>query len=272
MAAAPEIIAEDLHRSFGDQAVLRGLSFTIPAGELLCIVGTSGSGKTVLLNHLSGLLAPDQGRVLVADHDQARPPEPPPMRDLAKISEDELDRIRLHWAVVFQKNALFSGTVESNITLWLREHTKDSAPQILERVRASLAAVALDVDEVLPKQREQLSGGMAKRVAIARAIAVDPIVIFYDEPTTGLDPVVGAHVHDLIWATHNSPRADGIPRTTVIVTHDKDLLRRLRPRVIMLDMGQAVFDGPYDRFKASTVDAARLYLQAMPVLHARHAD
>jgi len=171
--------------------------------------------------------------------------------------------------VVFQKNALFSGSVYDNIALWLREHTSMSEAQIRKVAEESLRAVALDVDDVMDKQREALSGGMAKRVAIARAIAVDPLVIFYDEPTTGLDPIVSGQIHELIWATHHRPHSSGGPRTTVIVTHDKELLRRLAPRVIMLDGGLVGFDGSYDQFAASDSPTAQQYLQAMPVLHAR---
>jgi phospholipid/cholesterol/gamma-HCH transport system ATP-binding protein len=274
--AHPEIVAERLHKTFGKQEVLRGISLKILAGDLVAIVGGSGSGKTVLLNHLIGLLQPDKGRVLAADHDAVGRGggggggQAPPLVDLAEIDEDHLDGIRLHWAVVFQMNALFTGTVEENVSLWLREHTDMSPRDIRQRVRDSLKAVALDVDSVLAKDRAQLSGGMAKRVAIARAIAVEPIVIFYDEPTTGLDPVVGGQVHELIWDTHHRPREDGVPRTTVVVTHDKELLRRIRPRVVMMDKGKVVFEGSYEEFEESGVEEAKAYLAAMPVLQARH--
>lgn len=271
-ASYPEIVGEKLRRSFGDREVLHGISLAVNSGEIVGIVGSSGCGKTVLLSLLTGLMPPDSGRVLVADHDHVETGKAPPMLELGQIDDDELDRVRLHWAVVFQKNALFTGTVENNITLWLREHTKLTPAEIARRVRDSLGAVALDVDDVLKKQREELSGGMAKRVAIARAIAVDPIVTFYDEPTTGLDPVVGGQMHDLIWDSHHRPRAGGGLRTTIIVTHDKDLLRRMRPRIIMLDKGEVAFEGSYEQFHASNVEAARMYLRAMPVLHARHAE
>lgn len=266
--ATPEILAENLVKAFGDQTVLHGISLTINRGDIVAIVGGSGTGKTVLLDHLTGLIKPDFGRVLVADH--AKPDAP--LVDLASLNDEELDAIRLFWAVVFQRNALFTGTVFDNIALWLREHTKLSPEQITTRVRDSLQAVALDVDTVTSKQREALSGGMAKRVAIARAIAVDPIVTFFDEPTTGLDPVVSNHIIDLIWKGHHRPRADHSPRTTVIVTHDRELLRRVAPRVIMLGAGVVAFDGTYEQFTTSTVPAAVEYLTLMPTLHARHRE
>jgi phospholipid/cholesterol/gamma-HCH transport system ATP-binding protein len=122
------------------------------------------------------------------------------------------------------------------------------------------------------KQREALSGGMAKRVAIARAIAVDPAVIFYDEPTTGLDPVISGRIHELIFSLHHRAvegAAAGRERTSVVVTHDKELLRRVRPRVVMLHDQGVCFDGPYEEFERTDCEPAREYLRAMPVLHAR---
>jgi phospholipid/cholesterol/gamma-HCH transport system ATP-binding protein len=269
-AALPkaEIVAEGLTKSFGKRPVLIDISFTINTGEIVAIVGASGCGKTILIDHLTGLMIPDAGRVLVADHDQpARP-----LVDIASLDDDAFDAIRLHWQVVFQRNALFSGTVRDNLALWLREHTKMSAEDIERRSRESLQAVALDPADVLPKDRDELSGGMAKRVAIARALATDPIVMFYDEPTTGLDPVVGAHIQELIWTTHQRPLTTGSPgdrRTAVIVTHDKELLRRIEPRIIMLDEGRVIFTGSYAQFAASTNPIASAYLRLMPVLHAR---
>lgn len=281
-----EIRVEHLSRSFGDHVVLDDISFEILAGDILAIVGGSGCGKTVLLDHLTGLLPALQGKVLVADHDAPTDHGDPPLVDLSELDPEELDRIRLHWSVVFQHNALFGGTVFDNIALWLREHTSLTEDGIAARVRSSLSAVALDPDDVMPKERDALSGGMAKRVAIARALATNPMVIFYDEPTTGLDPMVSAHVHELVWNTHNRPPSEwdeteemgrstervveeGVLRTSIFVTHDRELLRRLRPRVLMLDQGKVCFDGPYDEFVSTTNPQAQMYHRAMPVLHAR---
>jgi len=260
-----EIRAEGLGKRFGDHVVLRGVNLTIHTGEIVAIVGASGSGKTVLLHCLTGLLPISEGTVRVANH--GRPGAP--LVALETLRSHDLDEVRLAWAVVFQRNALFSDTVYENCALWLREHLRLPEPEIDRRVREALLAANLDVDDVVGKQRDELSGGMAKRVAVARALVADPVVLFYDEPTTGLDPVNAVHVHDLIWATHHRPRADGKPRTTVLVTHDRDLLRRVHPRVVMLHGGGVCFDGPYDRFTESPEPHAQEYLASMPALHAR---
>ena len=287
-----EIQAEQVAKSFGPKSVLADINITVRSGEIVAIVGGSGSGKTVLLDTLIGLHTPTSGRVLVADHDS--PPDAqtgaPRLVDLAGLGSDALDLLRLHWAVVFQRNALFSGSVRSNIALWLREHTSLGEQEIDQRVRDCLQAVSLDVHDVIDKDRDALSGGMAKRVAIARAIACDPLVIFYDEPTTGLDPVISATIHELIWNLHHRPLENlplrelpggtrrqlnraALTRTSIIVTHDKELLRRLAPRVVMLDRGRICYDGPYERFGTPGPDGggepARQYLASMPVLHQR---
>jgi phospholipid/cholesterol/gamma-HCH transport system ATP-binding protein len=267
-AAAPDVLelrARDLGKTFDDHVVLAGVDLDIRRGEIVGIVGTSGCGKTVLMHMLLGLLPPTAGSIEVADHELPHAP----LIDLVHAQQDSVYEVRLSWAVVFQRNALFGDTVYENCALWLREHTDLDEEAIRERVNRSLAAVKLDVDTVLVKQRNELSGGMAKRVAIARALAADPLVVFYDEPTTGLDPVNAVHIHDLLWSTHHSRRGDGSQRTTITITHDRDLLRRLHPRVVLLHGGGICFDGPYEAFKKSNKGPVREYLAEMPALHAR---
>jgi phospholipid/cholesterol/gamma-HCH transport system ATP-binding protein len=260
-----EIRAEDLSKSFDERVVIKGVNLEITRGEIAAVVGASGSGKTVLLQMLIGLLDPTDGRVLVAHHGKPGAP----LVDIAKLTAQEKDEVRLCWAVVFQRNALFSDTVYENCALWLREHTPLTSQQIRERVRECLEGVGLDVDDVIDKMRDELSGGMAKRVAVARAIAVDPTVIFYDEPTTGLDPIHAAQLHDLIGEMHRRPREDGVERTTVIVTHDRELLKRLEPRVLMIHEGQLAFDGPHEEFEKTKEGPAAEYSHAMAGLHSR---
>ncbi|RMH28581.1 MAG: ATP-binding cassette domain-containing protein [Planctomycetota bacterium] len=259
-----EIRVEDLHKSFGGRAVLCGVELEIRQGEIVAVVGGSGAGKTVLLDHMVGLLTPDRGRVLVADHGRRGRP----LVDLGALDEAGLDRVRRHWAVVFQKNALFSGTVFQNIALWLKENTDLSATQIYDRVRDALDAVGFEGDDsILTKTRGELSGGMAKRVAVARAIAMSPAIIFYDEPTTGLDPQNAAKIHELICATHERARRENGGQTSVIITHDKDLLHRLRPRIVMLHLGRVFFDGAYEAFERSDSEIVRPYFELMPMLN-----
>jgi phospholipid/cholesterol/gamma-HCH transport system ATP-binding protein len=262
-ASCIEIRAESVSKAFGAKVVLTAIDLEIRTGDLVAIVGLSGSGKTVLLHCLVGLMSPSAGRVLAADH--SRPGAP--LVDLGTLSGQELDRVRLAWSFVFQRNALFSDTVYENCALWLREHTDLDEAQIELRVREALRAVALDEEDVLPKRTIDLSGGMAKRVAVARALVSDPVLLFYDEPTTGLDPVNAAHVHDLVWSMQFRQRHEGgIPRTTVLVTHDRDLLRRLHPRVVMLHEAGVGFDGPYEAFAESSLPWVREYLSSMPAL------
>ncbi len=264
--AAVEIRVEGLRKAFDGHRVLRGVCLEIQRGELVALVGVSGCGKTVLLNHILKLTTPDEGRVLVTNH--ARPNGS--LVDLATLTHQEIDDIHTHWGTVFQSNALFSGTVLDNIALWLREVRNLEADAIVASARLVLAAVALPEDAgFLETDVCALSGGMAKRLAVARALSMDPMVIFYDEPTTGLDPASAAEIQDLVLATHLARGPDGLARTTVIVTHDKDLLVRLKPRTVMLHEGRVLFDGPFDEFEASDSPVIRPYFDLMPVLQRR---
>lgn len=260
--SATEIRVLGLHKAFGELKVLQGIDLEVHRGDVLAIVGGSGSGKTVLLNHVLSQLIPDAGRIEVVNHGAPGAP----LVDLRAIGDLELDEVHKHWGVVFQRNALFSGTVLHNLGLWLREVKQLEEAEILPIARRALTAVGLpETAEFLAQPQERLSGGMAKRLAVARALAMDPMVIFYDEPTTGLDPVSSAQIHNLIHATHE--RQSG--RTTVIITHDKDLLSRLRPRTVMLYQGRVFFDGPFERFEASDSPIIRPYFEMMPTLQNR---
>jgi len=266
MNPVSEICIEDLCKAFGKHEILRGVSLDIRRGDVIAIVGGSGSGKTVLLNHILGLLSPDKGRVRVVDHGR----DDEPLCDIAGLDAEELDRIHSYWGMVFQRNALFSGSVYDNISLGLKEVHEMTDADILPLARAALADVGLPgEDEFLALDHDQLSGGMSKRLAVARAIVMQPVVIFYDEPTTGLDPVSSAQIHDLIQQTHHTRPPGQHQVTTVIITHDKDLLSRLRPRTVMLHEGRVYFDGPFLDFESSDSAIIRPYFEQMPSLHGR---
>ncbi|OHC73891.1 MAG: ABC transporter [Rhodospirillales bacterium RIFCSPLOWO2_12_FULL_58_28] len=258
-SGAVEIKIDGLGKSFGANHALRGIDLTIYRGDIIAVVGGSGCGKTVLLNHILGLLTADHGRVLVADHDSSGEG----LVDISQLTSNQLDHICMHWGVVFQKNALFSGTVYDNIALWLSEVRNLNRREIKSIARSVLVSVGLDSgDDFLDLDVHDLSGGMAKRLAVARALAMKPAVIFYDEPTTGLDPTTSLQIHDLIVATH----AGRPGRTTVIITHDKDLLIRLRPRTVMIHQGRVYFDGSLDEFERSDSPYIRPYFNLMPAL------
>lgn len=257
-----EIRVRDLHKGFVEQGVLRGMDLDIYQGEVLAIVGGSGCGKTVLLNLMLGQITPDSGTIEVINHHQPGNP----LVDLRDVGEFELDDVHRYWGVVFQRNALFSGTVYENIALWLREVKNLEDRDIRPIARRALAAVGLPkTREFLARPHEKLSGGMAKRLAVARALAMDPNVIFFDEPTTGLDPVGAAQIHKLIYDTHSAMPQ----RTTLIITHDKDLLSRLRPRTVMLSDGRVYFDGKFEDFEASRSPIILPYFELMPILQNR---
>ena len=267
-AQAVEIRVEGLYKTFDDHHVLRGVDLEIRRSEVVAVVGGSGCGKTVLLNHILGLLSPDAGRVLVADHE--RPVTP--LVDPSLLDDAELDTIHAHWGVVFQNNALFSGTVYDNISLWLEEVKELGDDAINPIARSVLTAVALPTnDDFLNTDTNDLSGGMAKRLAVARALSMEPNVIFYDEPTTGLDPSSALQIQDLILTTHFDRKTGDSERTTVIITHDKDLLGRLQPRTVMLHEGRVSFDSSFREFEASDSPLIRPYFDLMPVLHERTA-
>ena len=261
-----EITVKDLHKAFDGHKVLRGVSLEVHQGDVIAIVGGSGCGKTVLVNHILGQLLPDRGHIQVTDHMAATPE----LIDLSELDSNELDRIHTQWGVVFQRNALFSGTVFDNIALWLREVRNLNTSEILPIARRVLKAVLLpNTADFMETDIVSLSGGMSKRLAVARALSMEPVVMFFDEPTTGLDPTSATQIHDLILKTHEIPLPDGKQRTTVIITHDKDLLKRLQPRTVMLHDGKVFFDGLFVDFQASKETIIRPYFDLMPVLQGR---
>jgi phospholipid/cholesterol/gamma-HCH transport system ATP-binding protein len=259
-----EIRIEDLYKSFGTRCVLNAIDLEVYRGEMIATVGGSGTGKSTLLRLIIGLAQPDRGHVLVADHEA----QGSPLVDLATLNAEGMERLERHWAVVFQGNALLSSkTVGDNIALPLREIQRLDESTIRRKVYEVVGEVALNPDRDLGLTIDELSGGMAKRVAIARALALDPILLLYDEPTTGLDPEVAEEIQDLIGSVHRGKTSAGFTRTSLVITHDKEMLYRLQPRIVMLDRGHILFDGTYEAFQ--NLPAAGPYFELMPSLHQR---
>jgi len=218
------IETRDLKKSFGSQKVLDGISFKIEKGESVVIIGGSGGGKSVLLKHLTGLLRPDSGDVLVAG------------QSIVKMNERELIRVRQRFGMLFQSAALFdSMTVEENISFVLKKQDEMSDAEIKERVAETLEMVELPGTE--KKKPAELSGGMKKRVGLARAIAYRPEIVLYDEPTTGLDPIVSDAIDQLIIRV-----TERLKVTTIVVTHDTRSMRRVGERIIYLRQGKVYAD------------------------------
>lgn len=226
--------ARRLHVTFGKQLVLRDVNLTVPKGQTLAIIGESGCGKTVFLKTIIGLLRPNHGQI----HFDGR--------DLSQLNDRELTRQRLRFGFVFQNAALFDSlTVGQNVAFPLRQQGSYPGSQMREMVLARLAEVGLP-ESVVSKKPAELSGGMRKRVGLARALIVNPELILYDEPTTGLDPIMSDVINELMLRTRNQHDV-----TSIIVTHDMRTARKVAERVVMIfplsrledDEPQVIFDG-----------------------------
>jgi phospholipid/cholesterol/gamma-HCH transport system ATP-binding protein len=231
----PEALFEirGLTRKYGSKVVLDGLDFDILKGECLVILGRSGTGKSVTLRQLNGLEKPDAGSVVFDG------------TDLTRLEERELFPFRRRIAMLFQGGALFdSMNVMENVAFPLREHTEMSEKEIRETVRHKLSLVGLK--DVETKAPSDLSGGMKKRVALARSLALEPEVVLFDEPTTGLDPITSATIGKLI----NSIQ-EGTGVTSVVVTHDIPLARRVGDRIALIADGKFRFIGNWEEAERS---------------------
>lgn len=232
----------DVHKHFGPKHVLRGTTLTIASGESVTIIGQSGCGKSVLLKHLVGLLLPDSGSVTVDGV------------NISHAKRRELYNVRKAFGVLFQSAALFdSMTVEENVSLGLRHHTRMGPADIAARVQECLSLVRMDGTQKL--KPSELSGGMRKRVGLARAIAMRPQYILYDEPTTGLDPITADSINELIMDLNRELNV-----TTVVVTHDMVSAYKVSDRIVMLHEGQVIFSGTPEETQNASLDIVRRFV------------
>ncbi|HWI41641.1 MAG TPA: ABC transporter ATP-binding protein [Verrucomicrobiae bacterium] len=232
-----------LEKSFDSQKVLDRLSLDIPKGKITALIGPSGEGKSVLLKHIIGLMKPDAGSVLVDGE------------DITTMGRDRLNRTREKFGMLFQNAALFdSMTVFENVAFPLREKTRLTRREIEERVHEALQDVGLrGVDQKFP---DELSGGMKKRVALARALLLNPQIILFDEPTTGLDPIISRAIHQLISDTHRK-----FGYTGVIVSHEIPTIFDVAQCVAMLYQGKVIGCGSSDEMRNSSDPVVRQFIE-----------
>jgi len=243
-AAEPAIRIEDLHKSFGRREVLRGFSLDVPRHELLAIIGGSGSGKSVLLRHLAGLLRPDRGRILLEGV------------DVARADREGLAEVHRRIGFLFQEGGLLNSlSLYENIALPLREHGSLAEDEIRSRVLDRLGRVG--ISEAASKAPSELSGGMRKRAGLARALVEPRSFLFLDEPTSALDPTTAASIRDLIGEVHSQSDA-----TTIAVTHDLALAKSIADRVVFLQDGQVRREGTYAELEESDDPVVRGFFDA----------
>lgn len=234
----------DVWLSFGDHEVLRGISFAVHRGETLCILGGSGVGKSTVLRLILRLLTPDRGEVLIEG------------RDIAAVSHDDVLELRERMGMVFQGSALFDSlSVFDNVAFPLYEHTELGDEEIVDRVNEVLSFVDLDPDEVLELLPAALSGGMRKRVSIARAIVHEPPILLFDEPTSGLDPITTRTIDELILKLRRELKVCG-----VVVTHDIKSASRIATETALLRDGRIIFKGTPEEMFATEESYVQSFL------------
>jgi phospholipid/cholesterol/gamma-HCH transport system ATP-binding protein len=238
-----KIECSDVWKSFDAKRVLRGVNLTVEPGETVVIIGQSGTGKSVLLKHIVGLLAPDRGAVLVDGI------------NVGKLSHKKLFELRMRFGMVFQSSALFDSlTVSENVGFAMREHTDMSDDEITRVCDEKLHMVGLD--DVGTKVPAELSGGMKKRVGFARAIAMNPECVLYDEPTTGLDPIMADVINNLIVKLSSELKI-----TSVVVTHDLASAYKVGHRIAMLHKGVVIFTGTPDEVRETDHPIVRQFIE-----------
>lgn len=246
MGTESAIILKDVKKTFdGNDFILKGINLEVPKNSLTAIIGFSGTGKSVMLKHILGLFKPTTGSVEILG------------QDLAKLSADELTKFRCHFGVLFQSAALFDDmTVLENVCFPLIEHRRElSMSKIISIAEAKLAQVGLDKKH-FSKLPSQISGGMQKRTGLARALALDPEILIYDEPTTGLDPILTEMVDNLILDTHRSLKTS----TSVMVSHDLQAAFRIADYIAMLDAGKVLLFGTPEDFYKTDIELVKRFV------------
>jgi phospholipid/cholesterol/gamma-HCH transport system ATP-binding protein len=229
----PIIEVQDVGMRFGRTEVLRSVTFQVRSGETLCILGGSGGGKSTLLKLMIGVYRPTSGRVIIDGE------------ETTALSDREMNRVRRKFGVMFQGGALLNSiTVAENVALPLEYHTRLDAETISTMVKIKLQQV--DLLHAAERRPSAISGGMLKRAAVARALALDPKILFYDEPSAGLDPIQTSRIDQLINDVQSK-----MGMTNVVVTHVMESVERIADHVVMLDRGQVIYDGPLAGFKDS---------------------
>src|SRR5271155_2247842 len=238
------IAVEDLHKSFGSQRVLNGISLTVNRGETLAVLGRSGTGKSVLLRIIIGLEKPDSGSVRI--HGE----------DLAGLTLDQLGEIRKKMGFLFQHAALYDSlTVEENVAFPLLHHKKEiSKSERRDRVKNLLAEVGME--DALAKMPSDISGGMQKRVGLARALALEPDILLLDEPTAGLDPISSAEIDDLVLKLQDEHHM-----ASIVVTHDLHSAKTIADRLALLDGGDVVIEDSFEELQKSDIEFVQEFIK-----------